>query len=72
MPHTGFTSLPLLLVRGPVRLAHPLLQWIQGTFDCHVTPSSLNQEDLVMLVGQYATAEKGLPNTDHQSNMYSV
>ena len=28
-------------------------------FDCHVSPGQLSQEDLTMLVGQYATAEKG-------------
>lgn len=55
----GFTSLPLLLLRGPSQLSRLVLQWLQSMFDCHVSPGQLSQEELTTLVGQYATAEKG-------------
>jgi len=34
-----------------------VLQWLQNTFDCHISLLQLSQDDLAMLVGQYATAE---------------
>ena len=54
----GFTSLPLLLSRGPQGLSSELQLWLQTSFDCHITPHSLEPEDLSLLLGQFATAEK--------------
>lgn len=56
---TGFTFFPFLLLRGPAHLSRRVLQWLQNTFDCHISLLQLSQDDLAMLVGQYATAEKG-------------
>ena len=55
---SGFTSLPLLLSRGPQTLSSQLHLWLQTSFDCHVSPHSLDAQDLSLLVGQFATAEK--------------
>lgn len=54
----GFTSLPLLLSRGPQTLVSELRQWLQSSFDCHITPHCLESDDLCLLLGQFATAEK--------------
>ena len=54
----GFTSLPLLLSRGPQTLSSQLHLWLQSSFDCHVSPHTLDPHDLSLLVGQFATAEK--------------
>lgn len=54
-----FTSLPLLLLHGPAKLARGAFHWLQTTFDCHVSPNKLTAEDLTQLVAAYATAEKG-------------
>lgn len=56
---TGFTFFPFLLLRGPAHLSRRVLQWLQNTFDCHISLLQLSQDDLAMLVGQYATSEKG-------------
>ena len=54
----GFTALPLLLSRGPQALTSELHLWLQQSFDCHITPHSLESDDLCLLLGQFATAEK--------------
>lgn len=54
----GFTSLPLLLTRGPHTLVLELQHWLQTSFDCHITPHGLEPDDLSLLLGQFATAEK--------------
>ena len=56
----GFTSLPLLLSRGPRSLSSELQQWLQSSFDCHVAPHPLHPDDLCLLVGEFATAEKSM------------
>ena len=55
---SGFTSLPLLLSRGPQALSSQLRLWLETSFDCHVSPHSLEAEDLSLLTGQFATAER--------------
>lgn len=46
--------MPLLLSQGPLKLVDPVLKWLGSTFDCFVSPSTLTQEDLLMLAGHYA------------------
>ena len=53
-----FTSLPLLLSRGPLTLSSQLQEWLQASFDCHISPHTLESGDLSLLAGQFATAEK--------------
>ena len=50
----GFTSMPLLLSQGPLRLTEPVLKWLGASFDCLISPSLLKQEDLLLLAGHYA------------------
>jgi hypothetical protein len=50
----GFTSMPLLLSQGPLRLTEPALKWLGASFDCLISPSLLKQEDLLLLAGHYA------------------
>ena len=50
----GFTSMPLLLSQGPLKLTDPAIKWLEASFDCLISPSILNQEDLLLLAGHYA------------------
>jgi hypothetical protein len=59
----GFTSMPLLLSQGPLRLTEPALKWLGASFDCLISPSLLKQDDLLLLAGHYA-------NTGTTKNKY--
>lgn len=71
-PAAGFTSLPLLLLRGPTHLSRQLLAWLQAAFDCHTSPASLVPDDLSLLVAQYATAEKAGRGLGSVEMVYSL
>ena len=58
-PSSGFTSLPLLLFQGNSALCQLVSEWLQTSFDCHISPYSLEQDDLSLLLGQYATTARG-------------
>ena len=57
----GFSSMPLLLSQGPLKLTDPALKWLGVSFDCLISPSLLNEKDLLLLAGHYANTGTIMP-----------
>jgi len=56
-----FSTLPLLLTRGPKEAWQPVLQWLQAKFDCCVAPLRLAPHSLASLAAEWALMIRGRP-----------
>lgn len=49
----------MMLVHGSVHFAETTLQWLQSSFDCHITPFKLTNDELSTLVSEHASSDGG-------------
>lgn len=53
----GFTSLPLMLVKGPSAAIRMLASWLEERFDCRVSPLEFHPYDLIWIATEWAAPD---------------